>query len=241
MKKQKIKFTKIINVSKKYYPSSAYNNIPKWYKEAESYLSGKKEPTGQGATSATIKRCMPVFDAITAGYIIYTYTDVYVSKKNVLDEYGNSTGEKINWYEWPSHEPIAFHPIEQAKNHPLNNGMPYPKWINPWSIKTPKGYSVLFTAPMHRESIFTILDGIVDTDTYDAPVNFPFVLNNVDFEGLIPAGTPLAQIIPFKREEWNMDFGNEKDIRKQFETSNFLRTSFFDSYKNKFRQIKIYK
>ena len=127
-------------------------------------------------TTGTVKRCMPVFDAVTGGYIITTYADVFISQRPILDsETNEDTGKTIPWYEWPSFGPIQWHPIEQAPTHPLRKDLPkessYPKWINPWSIKTPPGYSVLFTQPMHRESVFTILDGIVDTDTYTAPVN----------------------------------------------------------------------
>jgi hypothetical protein len=94
---------------------------------------------------------------------------------------------------------------------------------------------------MHRESPFTILDGIVDTDSYNAPVNFPFVLNDWGFEGLIPAGTPMAQVIPFKRESWQMEIGSQEEFEAQQKTTIHLRTSFFDSYKNKFRSPKEYK
>jgi hypothetical protein len=94
---------------------------------------------------------------------------------------------------------------------------------------------------MHRESIFTILPGIVDTDQYNAPVNFPFVLNDVTYEGLIPAGTPMAQVIPFKRESWEMSLGTQEDLENQNKTTIRLRTRFFDSYKSQFRQPKEYK
>jgi hypothetical protein len=60
-------------------PQPAYKFIPDWYKNMESYIGGNKKPTGGGNTDATIKRCMPVFDAITAGYIITSPADVYVS------------------------------------------------------------------------------------------------------------------------------------------------------------------
>jgi hypothetical protein len=33
--------------------------------------------------------------------------------------------------------------------------------------------------------------------------NLPFFLKE-GFEGIIPKGTPIAQIIPFKRESWNL-------------------------------------
>jgi hypothetical protein len=61
-------------------PKPASDFIPDWYKTMESYIGGKKVPINAGST-ATIKRCMPVFDAITAGYIITLPADVYVSIK----------------------------------------------------------------------------------------------------------------------------------------------------------------
>ena len=234
-----IVFTDTVGVPEQYAPKPASQSVPDWYKDLESYISGKKQPTGDGNTTATIKRCMPVFDAISGGYILYTPADVFVSQKET------EPGKTGPWYEWPSFGPIQFHPVTQAPTHPGRNGLPdgasYPKWINPWSIKTPKGYSVLFIQPMHRPSPFTILPGIVDTDQYTAPVNFPFVLNDWSFEGLIPAGTPMAQVIPFKRESWKMELGEDKDRLAQNKVTSHLRTSFFDSYKNKFRQPKEYK
>lgn len=227
-----ITFTNTFEVPDKYFPTPASSVIPDWYKNLDSYISKTKRPTGEGQTSATIKRCMPVFDAITNGYILYTYTDIFISQKD---------GQP--WYEWPSFEPLGFHPIQQAPIHPSNNGhlVSYPKWNNPWAIKTPPGYSILFLQPMHRESVFTILPGIVDTDQYNAPVNFPFVLNDVTYEGLIPAGTPMAQVVPFKRESWKMEFGNFENFKNQNEVTKLLRTKFFDSYKTLFRQPKEYK
>jgi hypothetical protein len=193
-------------------------------------MGGDKKPTGDGKTKATIKRCMPVFDAITSGYIIVSPADVYVRIKD---------GQQ--YFEWSSLGLIAFHPIEQAPEHPARNKHAYPKWMNHWAIRTPKGYSTMFVQPMHRESVFTILPGIVDTDEYYAPINFPMVINDPEFEGLIPKGTPIAQVIPFKRDFWNMQFGGEKEIKEQKENSVQLDTKFFDRYKNMFRKNKEYK
>jgi hypothetical protein len=259
-----ITFTNTLGVPEEFAPKPATSFVPEWYKQMESYMSGDKKPDGNGMSTGTIKRCMPVFDAITGGYIITTYADVYVSQKEVqyIDgKKSEAAGEQVPmsqeditekglsktapFYEWPSFSPISFHPVEQAPTHPGRNGLmdrgSYPKWINPWSIKTPPGYSVLFTQPMHRESVFTILDGIVDTDTYTAPVNFPFVLNNWGFEGIIPAGTPMAQVIPFKRDSWEMTLGKAEDLIDQNKVTTRLRTRFFDSYKAQFRQPKEYR
>jgi hypothetical protein len=212
------------------HPIPASGLVPDWYKKAESYIGGEKKPDGKSGTTATIKRCMPVFDAITAGYLITTPADVYVSIKD---------GEQR--FEWSALNLISFHPIEQAKEHPENKGFAYPKWTNHWAIRTPKGYSTLFIQPMHRDSVFTILPGVVDTDEYYAPVNFPFVINDSKFEGLIPKGTPMVQIIPFKRESWSMQIGGKNELVEQEKIGRKLLTKFFDRYKTMFRANKEYK
>jgi|688.fasta_scaffold76849_11 hypothetical protein len=212
-------------------PKPAVKEVPEWYKNTQEYVynQGKKIIDPKEAAH-TIKKCMPVFDAITAGYILYTQVDVQVSRVDDLP-----------YYTWSDQQAVNFHPLEQAPLHPARNEAPYPKWQNPYAIKTPPGYSVLFTQPMHRESIFTILDGVVDTDTYKAPVNFPFVLNDVKWEGLIPAGTPMAQAIPFKREPWEHKIGSEKERIEQNLIVAKLRTLFFNSYKRQFWSSKQYK
>ena len=257
----KIKFTDTLGVPEEFKPKPASLVVPDWYKHMESYVDGEKKPDITGATTATVKKCMPVFDALTAGYILVTHKPIYISQQTV--EYGDGefyrktgqvkllTEEEVKeqgltttqpYYEWDTNQPIAFHPKDQAPEHPNNNGhMSYPKWLNPWSIKTEPGYSTLFIQPVHRESVFTILPGIVDTDTFDAPVNFPFVLNDINFEGTIPAGTPMAQVVPFRRESWEMEIGNHEDVVRQTETTNLLKTQLFDSYKSQFRQAKEYK
>jgi hypothetical protein len=211
-------------------PQPASSLVPDWYKNTQSYTSGEKKPDGSGGTTATVKRCMPVFDAITAGYIIESPADVWVSIKD---------GQQ--YFEWSSFGLISFHPIEQAPLHPDRKPHAYPKWNNPWSIKTPKGYSTLFVQPFHRESVFTILPGIVDTDQYFSPVNFPFVVNDSQFEGLIPMGTPIAQVIPFKRDSWKMELGKQEDVIKQATVTQKLQTKFFDRYKTMFWSRKEYK
>jgi hypothetical protein len=227
-------FTKIANIADEYKPKPAYTCIPDWYKKTQSYVNSKERDVEfSSATNQSIKKCMPVFDILTAGYIIPTYCDLYIKK--------NSFGQIVYL---PSGNPSAinFHSIIQAPYHPNMNQYPYPKWENPWSIKTPKGYSSLFIPPAHGgNKYFTVLEGFVDTDTYSAPVNFPFVLKDIDFEGLIPAGTPMVQVIPIKRDSWNMNFGNEKDVKLSNDNAYRLSSEFFDRYKKMFWNKKEYK
>jgi hypothetical protein len=240
-------FTKMTDVSEEYTPKPAAKLIPDWYKDMESYRGGIKGPMGFGqSTTATMKRCMPIFDAMTSGYIITTYVDVFVTQRQEIDSETNEpTGKAMPWYEWALFEPLNFHAPYQAPNHYMRDGLSneayYPKWMNPWAIKTPPGYSCLFLPPLHRDIPFTILSGVVDTDKYTSPINFPFALNDWGFEGLIPAGTPMAHVIPFKRESWNMSFGNEEDARQGHKELLSIRSRFFDGYKSQYRQTKEYK
>jgi len=225
-----ITFTNIFNLDF-FPPKPAVKEVPEWYKETAEYTGneGRKfiYPT---STPHTIKKCIPVFDAITAGYILYTQVDVQVSQV-----------ENLPYYVWPDQNAIDFHPIEQAPLHPARNKAPYPKWMNPYAISTPPGYSVLFTQPFHRESVFTVFPGIVDTDKYKGTVNFPFVLNDVKWEGIIPAGTPMAQVMPFKRESWEHKIGSDKERQEQERVVRKLKTLFFNSYKRQFWSTKQYR
>jgi hypothetical protein len=214
-------------------PIPASSLIPEWHKKTESYIGGKKiaylTPVAPRGTPATIKRCMPVFDAMTAGYLLLLPADIYVTQ--VDDK---------PFYSWSAFELVDFHPPQQTALHPDTSENPTPKFSNLWGIKTPKGYSILFITPMHRELPFNILPGVVDTDKYIRPVNFPFMLKDEKFEGLIPKGTPYAQVIPFKRDSWKMSIGKESDVDKVNLQSTIFSTTFFDTYKRFHREIKKY-
>lgn len=212
-------------------PKPASEDIPDWYKEESGYVNNDRSPLSNGQIDQTIKRCVPIFDVMTAGYIIYSQVDVYVSP----------IGNGVSNYTWPQYRPIEFHSPEQASKHPFFQESPIPKWINPYSINTPPGYSVLITQPSHRPSVFTIFSGIVDTDKYPGNINFPFVLNDKNFEGIIPAGTPIAQIIPFKRDSFKLVKENKKDIIKRNYDIMRVRSVFVNGYRKMFWQRKEYK
>lgn len=225
-----ITFTDTLGVADDYAPVPATRVVPEWYKRTPEYVGGDRI-VRDGGTPHTIKKCVPVFDAMTAGYIISTYVDVQVTQRDGMP-----------WYEWPLFDAISFHPIVQAPDHPARNEAPYPKWTNPWAISTQPGTSCLFLPPMHNPNgMFTILPGVVDTDTYRKPVNFPFVLDDVQWEGLIPAGTPLAQVIPFRRDEWQMQLGDDGDRAASDRVTTRLRSVWFNSYKRYFWTRKQYR
>jgi hypothetical protein len=80
------------------------------------------------------------------------------------------------------------------------------KFINYWSMKVPDGYSALITNPLNRPGQpFTPFSGVVDLDNYFNNVNAPFMWTGGEFEGVIDAGTPIVQVIPFERDSMLTD------------------------------------
>jgi hypothetical protein len=222
---KEIEFIDTIGVSKQYEPKPAIKFIPNWYKQMEASFPKEKTPD----TLSSIKKCIPVLDSITAGYIIVSPCDVYVSFNDGEPTYRSAIPNLI-----------AFHPRKQGYKHPSAMEFQFPKWSNPWAIKTPKGYSCLFIPPMHNPNDwFQILEGIVDTDNYSASVNFPFILKTPTEDFMIPAGTPIAQVIPFKRDVWQSKVSENTDLPN--EISRQLNSKFFDRYKHMFWQRKEYR
>ena len=110
----------------------------------------------------------------------------------------------------------------------------------PWKIKTPPGYSCIFTNPLNKNSPIKIIDGVVDTDSFHQ-VNFPFYwTGDINKElTIIQKGTPLIQVIPFKRENWKMSVKKSEldTYREKMKLSQFLK----DNYKKLFWKKKSFK
>ena len=107
-------------------------------------------------------------------------------------------------------------------------------------LKTPKGYSTLFIHPMNQIDLpFYSLGGIVDTDTYPVPVNFPFFVKK-SFSGIIYADTPIIQAIPFKREAWESSIDEMKPNSIPIDFENSRLNPPFNYYKRKYWKRKRY-
>jgi hypothetical protein len=95
---------------------------------------------------------------------------------------------------------VSNHASFQVAGNPFEPRPPM-KFHNHWTVRTAKGWSCLFLPPINRPSdVVQIFSGVVDTDTYTSPVNFPFVATAVDGVYTLPKGTPLVQVLPFRRE-----------------------------------------
>jgi hypothetical protein len=191
------------------------------------YFRRLKSQIGSDVQDLTVKRCVPFLEAMSAGFIIPLWCDV-----NVIASGGSIT---INFpRDWRRDYQIGSHTEAQVSGHPATGekygNIPL-KWVNPWVIETDPGVSCMFTSPMnHGDKNIKIIDGIVDTDNYYNTINFPFFWTGGDGEFIIPAGTPLVQVVPFRREEFNLEFA-ELDGLRMDRTKGVLSTKLRNAYR----------
>jgi hypothetical protein len=172
----------------------AKNHIPEWYKEIPRWKNNQIFEFGKGF-NITIKHCMPFLDSLTTGYMIVLPNDLYVKNNNGVPF--------ITWNgaEFPpkSRDSVADLKLVPAGHHPTEF-----TWQSGVAQTIPLGFSMLITHPMNRYDLpFTTLTGVVDGGLVLYPNgNFPFYIKE-GFEGVIPQGTPIAQLIPFRQENWS--------------------------------------
>jgi hypothetical protein len=227
------------------YPIPTKLNIPEWYKKLEHTVLNK-----------TVKGCMPFLDSLTSGYLLKLPQDFYV-RHNVLNEKNEKDSfQTFGLYDQAQllhaqfinlNSELDIHYTKQLEGSPLvekNKNLPFYKILNPWTIKTPKGYSCLFVPPLNNsDDRFSIIPGIVDTDTFPNEINFPIVINGDKYpilETLIKKGTPYVQVIPFKRDNWKMIFKSRK--QKEIQNSRiFYGLKLLNIYKEKHWDKKSWK
>ena len=227
------------------YPSPTKINLPEWYKKIITLPSNR-----------TVKSCVPFLDTLTSGYLLKMPVDLYIehnTKTNNLNQNNASQyAEAFNAESYYKNNYIninfqsQFHAPHQLQESPLlekNKSLAIHKIMNPWIIKTPKNYSCLFVPPLNNaDDRFSIIPGIVDTDTWNMQINFPILINGDKYptlETTIKKGTPYVQILPFKRESWKMKISSQK--RSDF-IKNILKFHLnFSSYKNHFWNKKSWK
>ncbi len=219
-------------------PKPAIKFLPAWYKSMPKYTDNSKisklSDTNPGSTNTTLRLCSPFLDSLASGYIIELACDIEVTQTN----------ETISARWRFEEEIIDAHPKRQAPDLPKAFEGRYDdifKFNNIYTIHTPKGYSTLFTHPLNRWDLpFRTFSGVVETDTFPNPVLFPFQFAFKEEKTIIiEKGTPLVQLIPFKRNNWNSTFGEYNELE-----SNKARFALFSkivrSYKSQWWIKKTY-
>lgn len=177
-------------------PKSAYKYFPEWFKKSNLYvIEGESKSNSQ----KTFKHCMPFMDSLNLGYIQELWADIEVIQKDGSPIfYWKESGVNVIHAKTPGSYGEMVPPVGY---HTLMFGFMHNTYL-----KTPPGYSVLITQPFNRTDLpFYALTGVVDSDVYPLyPGSYPIFIKE-GFSGVIPRGTPIFQILPFKRETWESE------------------------------------
>jgi len=224
------------------WPKPASNFIPEWWKNFENYRyspdnkDGKKVLIRNGESNATPRKCPPMLDAINFGYIVPLWSDVQVL---------SNTDDELAYISWRVTRPVFELHGYQAEQIGTPPG--YCKNVFKYStgmfIETPPGYSMLVVPPLgYRDLPFQVVPGVVDSDQKNnintlLPCWVKSGLNNE----VIEKDTPIAQIIPFKREDWKMETDYLNDGESVARIDAGFGSNIVNHYMRKVRQHKSYK
>jgi hypothetical protein len=173
--------------------------VPEWYKKIPRSRN-KDGVVFDKVFSPTVKNCVPFLDAFTSGYMITTPYDIYIKNNDGAPFLAGPSAipeeELPGWRPEIAHEnlvPSGCYPYEYVWNYRI-------------AYTVPIGYSMLATHPFNRWDLpFVTLTGIVDGGlVMQHNGNFPFYIKK-GFEGIIPQGTPIVQLLPFRQEKWKSE------------------------------------
>jgi hypothetical protein len=238
------------NLVKENAPKPARGYIPEWFMSKEKYLVDEnnnksiefyktKDGSVKFVRQRTYKSCPALLDSLSSGYVLSTPCDIEVKKDAegysvfVQEDFSSGVNVKNGSFSFIRGESDGF-PTPSGHN-PVHF-----VWNTNWFPEVPDGYIALFTHPLNRFDLpFTTISGIVDCSGYINGGAIPFFIKE-NFEGVIKAGTPFVQIIPFKNEQWEHEnlFYNEEESLAHSKQMN-LEYSIVDfdhdtNYKQKF-------
>ena len=199
-------------------PASQYK--PDWWKKTRIV-----EDMGDGAgPGSTIRACPAMDDILSTGYYVVAVRDMKVKY------YGDKWDASPNEFEMK----CPHHEIWESQTHPFRQYAMMPGVINdaikmnmPFSVRTPPGYSTLYLDPfLFANEYISAWQGIIDTDQFQGgDLNAQLIMYpKVRKDFIIPEGTPIVQLFPYKRESWTSEIKvDNKDYWKNEKNEEFSR------------------
>jgi hypothetical protein len=205
-------------------PSSAF--IPDWFKDMSPYMREDGFPEDRPIvrnqnSNASAKKCTPMLDGIVTGYTVPLWSDVFVEQSDEMLD--------INWR--ASKDVFQLHGASsRLVDPPPGYSTAVFKFMTWFRMKTPPGYSVMVRPPAgHYDLPFYAIPAVIDTDKSVIDNNLPVWVRS-DFEGIVEKGTPIAQIIPFKRESWKAEFDVISEERQLIDEDKTFGTTIKNNY-----------
>lgn len=208
-------------------PTPATKDRPQWWIDSNYYNKEYASPTlgDRHRMNSTIKSCPAIADSLSMGYILYLPLDIEIDATDEetlswrVPHFLQETASIFNDNSTAERDFASAHSPDQLEKLSIPDAYHrVPFKINTYfGIKTDPGYSIWVTHPMYNWDLpFTVLDGIIDSDAITARFPYPMLIKK-GFVGVIKKGTPLIQVIPFRRENFQshtIDFDKEDAVSK---------------------------
>jgi hypothetical protein len=217
-------------------PFPASRALPQWWKNASPYIKSFDNPDGKkiivqnGESNASFKKCTPMLDILSSGYIVPLWADVQVSNIGNLP----SLTWRVKGAVFEEHSGQDFEIPDGYQKYQF-------KYLNPWIPKLPSGFSALIIpCPGYPNTPFRAMSAVIDYDKTPHPLLPPVYLKE-NFEGIVEKGTPMFQIIPFKRNNWESSFSFLKDGELAALVDRDVKATIVNNYVKNFWEKKSYK
>jgi hypothetical protein len=194
--------------------------------EAPPYVNTITEPPSWmkriGKHQGSVRKCAGTIDLLAAGVTLPMWTnyrfrpDGKGSWEMGGDDFSPPAG--VNSVSGFHYQSTGECPMTQVRK--IETGQ-YPKMVNPWRFETAPGWSTLLL-PLYWEpnEDYSVVPAIVHTDFYHLANIVINIIGDRPFS--IRQGTPIAQLIPFKRDTdfTNIEF-NDEEYFKYVATTGF--------------------
>lgn len=217
-------------------PFPASQALPQWWKNATPYIKSLENPDGKkiivenSESNASFKKCTPMLDMLSSGYIVPLWADVQVRIENGFP-----------YITWRVAKSVFEGHDGQEVEIPDGYQKSQFKFLNQWVPKLSKGCSALIiSCPGYPNTPFKAMQAIIDYDKTTHPL-FPPMFLKEGFEGIIEKGTPMFQIIPFKRNNWQSTFSFLENDQQRINTDRDIKSTIVNNYVKNFWEKKTYK
>jgi hypothetical protein len=215
-------------------PVPAKQFYPNWWRKLASF---DKE-----SSTHTAKACPAFPDFFSQGFILPMWSDTKLEYDPETTFYRWEAGRGEAPYKWDTHANGQLVNHVDNIHHQGSKGKFVFKAISPWKIITPKGYSLLqLPVFYHFNNDFSVLPGILRTDTYHEINQQVLVHGEEKISINIPRGAPFVHYVPIKREDFDLDvhYATEEEfylfdtISLDIESSKMGKSKYRKNFKGK--------
>ena len=215
-----------------------------WLKKAGDKIKERKKNLADWNKSNSTLKCPAMLTFRNKGFILRAPWDIHL------------TIESENSYKWRTsigNENVAKDLTETVTHHNedlfFNFMSSWPKdtmeivlKLNlPWAMRIPKGYEVLMVEPFYKDDCrFTTCSGVFDSDLGIARLTVPIMWHSTKGSYIIKTGTPIAQLIPVKKDtitHQNLNLVTDKKFKRDDALTYIKMTESFNTNYDKAKKF----